>query len=390
MANLLPMQHIVMLLSNSFRPDSRVLKEAEYLQEYGFSLTVLCWDRHADLPKEETLSSGVKIIRIKNIPSTYGIGIRQLLKIPRFWLAVQPYLRILRPNLIHCHDFDTLPAGLWFSRLHHIPVIYDAHEYYSELVKPRLHGIVGGILFRLIKWAEQIGARDARAVVTVDEALAAVYLKKNKNVIILGHYPQKKIADQSNQVFSRPYLTFLYSGRLSVDRGLFIYADMVRELQGKGIPARLLLAGVFTPETEQERFNVYAKSIINSIDFIGWIPYDQMPNVYHEADVGLAVLLPEPRYVAATPVKLFEYMANGLPVVASNFPSIAQIINEVDCGLLVDSMADLSSTVDTIARWWQNKALPRALGENGRQAVQSKYHWENQASRLVKLYQEIL
>jgi hypothetical protein len=59
-----------MLLSNSFRPDSRVLKEAEYLQKYGFDITVLCWDRQAELPEGETLSSGVKIIRIQNIRST--------------------------------------------------------------------------------------------------------------------------------------------------------------------------------------------------------------------------------------------------------------------------------------------------------------------------------
>ncbi len=383
------MQPIVMLLSNSFRPDPRVLKEAQYLQNNGFAITVLCWDRHADLPENETLPSGVKIIRIQNIPSTYGIGIRQLLKIPRFWLAVQHYLIRLSPKLIHCHDFDTLPAGLWFGKLHHISVIYDAHEYYSELVKPRLHGIVGKLLFRLIKWAEQFGARNARAVVTVDETLASLYRRKNQSVIILGHYPEKRIADQSNPVFSKPNLTLLYSGRLSADRGLLIYANMVRRLQEKGIPVRLLLAGVFTPETEQERFNDYAKSIAKSINFLGWIPYEQLSHVYHEADIGLAVLLPEPRYVAATPVKLFDYMANGLPVVASNFPSIAIIVNAANCGLLVDPRADLSSTVDTIVGWWQNKSVPKVLGENGRQAVLSKYHWENQAIRLKKLYQEL-
>jgi glycosyltransferase involved in cell wall biosynthesis len=39
--------------------------------------------------------------------------------------------------------------------------------------------------------------------------------------------------------------------------------------------------------------------------------------------------------------------------------------------------------------WWRNKSVPQVLGENGRQAVLSKYHWENQASRLKKLYQEL-
>lgn len=380
------MHNIAMLLSNSFKPDPRVLKEAEYLQRNGFSITILCWDRLADLPQEETLPSGVRIVRIQHIRSSYGIGLRQLPKIPRFWSAVQPYLQALNPNFIHCHDFDTLPAGLWFGRLHHLPVIYDAHEYYAELVKPRLVGIAGRSLFQLIKWAEQKGAHQAHAVVTVDETLAVIYRKINQNVIILGHYPENRMAAQSNPVFTNSNLTLLYAGRLSVDRGLFIYVDIVRKLQEKGIPARLLLAGVFTPESEHARFNDYAKDITNLVDFLGWIPYEQMSQVYQRADIGLAVLLPEPRYVAATPVKLFEYMASGLPVVASNFPSIAQIVNDANCGLLVDPLADLSSAIETIASWWINKAVPRVLGENGRQAVLSKYHWENQASRLVQLY----
>jgi glycosyltransferase involved in cell wall biosynthesis len=384
------MHNIVMLLSNSFKPDPRVLKEAEYLQNHGFSLSILCWDRMADLPIEEKLPSGVKIIRIQNIPSTYGIGPRQLVKLPRFWLAVQQHLRRLNPNLIHCHDFDTLPAGLWFGKLHKVTVIYDAHEYYAELVKPRLRGIGGKLLFTLIKWAEQVGAKHADAVVTVDDTLAAAYRSMNQKVIILGHYPEIRMAEQSNPVFSRSNLVLLYAGRLSSDRGLMIYAEMVRRLKEKGLPVRLLLAGVFTPESEQAKFNDYAKSISDLIDFLGWIPYEQMSITYREADIGLAVLLPEPRYVAATPVKLFEYMANGLPVIASNFPSIAYVVTDAECGLLIDPLADLTATIDTIVQWWQDKAVPQRLGENGRQSILSKYHWENQAQRLEELYKELL
>jgi glycosyltransferase involved in cell wall biosynthesis len=55
--------------------------------------------------------------------------------------------------------------------------------------------------------------------------------------------------------------------------------------------------------------------------------------------------------------------------------------------LLVDPLADLSIAIDTIAQWWENKAVPQVLGENGRQAVLTKYNWENQINRLLILYQ---
>jgi glycosyltransferase involved in cell wall biosynthesis len=384
------MNEVVMLLSNAFKPDPRVLKEAEILQQNGFNLTILCWDRQAELVAEDILPSGVKIIRIQNIPSTYGIGIRQLWRIPKFWMAVQRHLKQIRPCIVHCHDFDTLPAGLWFGKTHRLPVIYDAHEYYAELVKPRLTGIIGWLVFSLIKLCEQIGVRFSNAVVTVDQTLAAIYQKYNHNVLILGHFPEIKMALQSNPVFVRSDLTLIYAGRLSTDRGILLYADMVRKLQEKGIPAQLLLAGVFTPESERAAFYVYAKDISNSVKYLGWISYDQISEIYHSADIGLAVLLPESRYVAATPVKLFEYMASGLPVIASNFPSIAEIVNDASCGLLIDPLGGLAEAINSIELWWQSKVIPQTLGENGRRAILSKYNWENYSNCLVELYQELI
>jgi glycosyltransferase involved in cell wall biosynthesis len=384
------MHDVVMLLSNAFKPDPRVLKEAEILQRNGFNITILCWDRQSELPADEILPSGVKIIRIQNIPSTYGIGIRQLLRIPKFWISVQQHLKQIKPSIIHCHDFDTLPVGLWIGKTHRVPVIYDAHEYYAELVKPRLTGISGWLVFTLINFCEQIGVHLSNAVVTVDQTLAAIYKKNNHNVVILGHFPEIKMALHSNPVFNRSELSLIYAGRLSADRGILLYADMVRKLQEKGIPTQLFLAGVFIPESEKTSFYGYAKDISNSVKYLGWISYDQISEVYHNADIGLAVLMPEPRYVAATPVKLFEYMASGLPVIASNFPSIAEIVNDARCGLLIDPIGGLTEAINSIEHWWESKVIPQTLGENGRRAILSKYNWENYSNCLIELYQDLV
>jgi glycosyltransferase involved in cell wall biosynthesis len=375
-----------MLLSNAFRPDPRVLKEAESLCGQGHNLAIICWDRKKELKSEELLPSGVKIIRIQNIRSDYGTGIRQLLRVPYFWWAIKHNLRELNPDIIHCHDFDTLPAGLLYGFFQRIPVIYDAHEYYAELIKPRLKGIIGWFIRKLVDLFEGIGAHYVNAVVTVDTILAEIYRKYNNNVIILGHYPIKSMAMRSNPVFSRSVLTLIYSGRLSIDRGILIYSAILRKLLEVGIPTRLKLAGTFTPENEQEIFFENAKDVKDFIDYLGWTPYEKISENYHSADIGLAILLPEPRYVAATPVKLFEYMASGLPVIASNFPAISHIVNDANCGLLVEPMADITSTVKNIKTWYENKTIPKILGENGRQAIISKYNWENQIASLIDFY----
>lgn len=381
---------IAMLLSNGFRPDVRVIKEAQSLTALGHSVHVICWDRAAEFPPIETLPGGAEIRRVQQVRSGYGLGARQLARIPLFWRAAFPHLDHLNPDLVHCHDFDTLPAGLWWGKIHHKPVVYDAHEYYADLCKPRLHGLSGNLLYRAIRLAEQWGARQAAAIVTVDELLAERYRRHNRTVVILGHYPQRQLAVEPNPVFSRPEMSLLYAGRLSVDRGLLVYAALLRALHERGIPARLRLAGVFTPASDEQVFREHIDGLEHWVEFLGWVPYGEMAGVLRSADVGLSILLPEPRYVVAQPVKLYEYMAAGLPVIASNFPSIAQVLHQSDCGVTVDPLGGIGQLADTLASWWANPATPRHLGEKGRQAVLVQYNWETLIGQLVHVYQSLI
>lgn len=383
------MTKIVMLLSNAFRPDPRVLKEANSLAAAGYQVSILCWDRLAELPPAETLPSGVQVTRIQNVPSAYGIGMGQLLRLPQFWRLLLPHIREIQPDLLHCHDFDTLPAGLLWGKLHGTPVIYDAHEYYADLCKPRLHGLSGNMLYRLIRRAELIGARLSSAVVTVDDTLGGIYRRLNRRVLIIGHYPSITLAEQAAPVFSHDQLNLLYVGRISSDRGMLVYLELLRELLVRGVPAQLHLAGVMTPQAEVEIFAANLPDLEDHVTQHGWITYDHLPELLAQADIGLSILLPEPRYVAALPVKLFEYMAAGLPVIASNFPSIARVISLADCGLLVDPTRDLATIADTLQSWWQQPAIPIRLGANGRNAILEQYNWEMLASQLDQLYKSL-
>jgi glycosyltransferase involved in cell wall biosynthesis len=381
--------YVAMLLSNPFRPDPRVLKEAESLSSAGFDMTVICWDRLSELPSEETLASGVKIVRIQNIPSTYGTGARQILRLPAFWHAALKKMESLKPVLVHCHDFDTLPAGLWWGWQHGVPVVYDAHEYYAELVRPRLSGVSGKWIYEAIRRAEIRCASHADAVITVDETLGGIYRQRNSKVLIVGHYPSINLIPEPAEVFTHPEINLLYVGRLSTDRGALVYARLLRNLLARGVPARLHLAGRFIPAAEREAFNQEAQGLEAYIHDHGWVTYDRLPGLLGSVDVGLAVLLPEPRYVAALPVKLFEYMAAGLPVIASNFPSIREVVSSSDCGLLVDPLGDLDELVANLAEWWRHPDVPRSLGRAGRRAVQDRYNWENLTAQLDRLYHDL-
>ncbi|MGE5224452.1 MAG: glycosyltransferase, partial [Omnitrophica WOR_2 bacterium] len=214
------MSRVTMIISNAFRPDPRLLNEACSMAEAGHQVNIVGWDRACEKPQTETLENGIRVYRIQSVRSGYGLGASQLRRVPRYWLALYSTLNRLKPEIVHCHDFDTLPGGLWWGKLHRKPVIYDAREYYAELVKPRLHGLSGKLLYRFIGAAERYCARQASAVITVDENLGAIYRRFNRRVIIVGHYPPLRMVGAPAPVFTRPELHMLYAGRLSADRGL--------------------------------------------------------------------------------------------------------------------------------------------------------------------------
>jgi glycosyltransferase involved in cell wall biosynthesis len=384
------MTHIVMLLSNPYRPDPRVSKEAESLIKLGYAVSIVCWDRQREMPLKATVGSGIKVLRIHNVSSNYGIGLGQVLRLPFFWTSLWRYLSRLQPDIIHCHDFDTLIPGLLWGKLHRKPVIYDAHEYFADLCKPRLPGRFGYIIYRTIHILEHWGARLASGIITVDRILKEIYLQDNTNVIILGHYPSLTFISERNPVFSKPLLNLIYAGRLSIDRGLLIYLEILHHLKISGIPTRLFLAGVFTPSSDENLFYSRIKDLEEDIKILGWVPYENMPAVLRTKDVGLMIFKPEPRYINAVPVKLFENMASGLPVVASNFPQIVTIIQKENCGLLVDPLSSPKIAADGIANWWKNPEIARKLGDNGKKAISRSYFWESQNEKIDSFYKKLI
>jgi glycosyltransferase involved in cell wall biosynthesis len=382
-------KNVVMLLSNPFRPDPRVLKEACSLADAGYNLTIIAWDRQAEYSSHQSIAPNLQVIRIQDVPSSYGIGARQVRPLVHFWWAALRRLEKLSPDLLHCHDFDTLPAGLWGGKLLHVPVIYDAHEYYADFVQPRLSRYSSRLYLMAIRNFERLCAQRAAAIITVDETLAGRYRPINNNVLVIGHYPSRSLVPLPAQIFTHPELGLLYLGRLSRDRGLNVYLDIIRQLHATGVPARLVLAGVFTPARERDAFLSAAHDLQNSIQILDWLPYERISNVLTQVDVGLALLQPEPRYIAALPVKLFEYMAAGLPILLSDFPAVRQVVAHAHCGALLDP-GDSQAAVAQLLEWRKNPDLARRMGANGRQAVLNEYNWESLAEGLNRLYSNLL
>ncbi len=83
------------------------------------------------------------------------------------------------------------------------------------------------------------------------------------------------------------------------------------------------------------------------------------------------------------PIKLFDYMAGGRPVIVTNCKATSKVVKKEKCGLVVED--NPNSFVEVIIYLWKNKKEAEKLGKNGRRAVERSYNWKNQSQKLLEL-----
>src|SRR5690242_7906187 len=142
-----PSPTVLMLLTNTYDPDPRVRQEALALIRMGCRVRLLAWDRDLKSPAAESME-GVEVERVF-LRSKHGRGNVQLFFYA--WLYWKMFWKTWRTpfDAVHCHDLDTLPLGFVAGKLKRKPIVYDAHESFTDMLHGSVHPIVLRALVRL-------------------------------------------------------------------------------------------------------------------------------------------------------------------------------------------------------------------------------------------------
>ncbi|NQT54092.1 glycosyltransferase family 4 protein, partial [bacterium] len=372
--------HIAMILDNAFKPDPRVANEARSLVEAGHRVTLIAWDREGQRPRYEDWH-GVRVERLA-VRSRHRMGSAQAFFLVRFWWAAFWRLLHRRVDVIHCHDFSTLPVGYALAAFKRCRLVYDAHESYADMLAAN----VAPWIKRLITRTERLICRRADAALTVGDLLAAELRRRGaRRTWVVGNWKRLDafrfapdvVAPKRAELGFGDRLIVGYIGYLNRDRGLEPLLQAALEHDN----VALLIGGdgVLADTVRQAAANCWR------IHYLGFVDPTQIPLYTAVSDVvyyGLDASNPNAQYSA--PNKLFEALAAGKAVVCNDCGEIGRIVREEQCGIVVDTL-----TRDTLSQALDALSDPTALAEQQARAADAgarRYNWSQAERELLALY----
>lgn len=314
-----------------------------------------------------------------------------LARVLRNWGLLRNLLEA-EAHLYHFQDPELLPLALALKVLFNRRVIYDAYEDFpsvaraSRSVPQGLRGIFGSF----VELAEQLAARFLDGITTADPfTLRRLGRAGRSRKLVFSNFPNLDFFPPPSGGYK--LFDLVYRGGLSERAGTFDLLDAVQFLKLRSRSLRLLLIGYFdSPAAEGSlRRRVVELGLAGSVEIKGRISHDEMAGALSQARIGVSPLRATEKFVLNVPVKVFEYWACGLPVIASDLPPIRPYFRAARAGLLFspgDSVG-LASSIEWIL---DHPNAAESMAQNGRAAVIERFNNRGEIRKLERFLAALL
>ncbi len=356
-------------------------RESISLKQAGYRVTLIGTGGKL----ENNLIQGIKTI---SVPQKNGVKKISLLRN----IAQIAYLE--HADVYQALDPWCLAIGLWLKKQRpSIKLIYESNEWYPRMYLDRgdFPFFLRWLGWLIVTYLEYEATKKADEILETNPLRAQRFIRRNRIPVQIPNYaPLELIGEPLPK--REPW--FCYTGLICRPRGFPQLLKALKMVKTEFPMVRLLVRGEFDPRDNIKQWTeefLLQNRLTENVVFIPKTPfYSELLKTLKFCLAGV-ILLQRDRGNDWTnqPNKLFEFMGCGLAVIASDFPEIARVIEESNCGWLIDPTQPAAiAAALTMALRKPEEAIRRGLA--GREAAEKKYNWKIAETTLLKTYKRLL
>ena len=340
-------------------------------------------------------AAGVRVRYLAPVERSMSRENIDVLALPKFTglapkLAALPGLVVTalrqRASVYHFQDPQLLPVAFALKLLFRRRVIYDAYEDFPSMAaqKRRIPRYLQPVAARAIAGIEALAARCFDGIVTADPAtLRRLARTGTSRKIVFYNFPNLNFFPPPAPC-PKPF-DIVYRGGLSERAGTFLLLEAIERLAAAGRLPRLLLIGYFDDGASEQaiRGRIRLLGLEPLVTLHGRIDHEHMAAALAEARIGVSPLLETPKFRLNIPVKIFEYWACGLPVVASDLPPNRPFFRSGHAGLLVQP-GNAAELARSVAWLLDHPEAAVRMGGKGRELVAQRFNNAPESLKLLR------
>lgn len=293
---------------------------------------------------------------------------RKILEFAR--VQLECYRSLAAARILYIRDHPAALPSILLARRAGLTVVLEVNGAAEELLVsfPRLRWIRP-----LVAWQYRLRCRLATGLIANTRELAAWLreegIRDHDMVVINNGADPNHFTPQPDMSESSDYVVFF--GALAAWQGVDTILEAVRKPEWPQ-SLRLVIAG----DGAERQKVVEASGESPLIDYVGRVSYERIPDLVSRSYASLVVknLTAAIDGVAPSPLKLYESMSAGVPVIVSDIPGIADMVRDTECGVVVPP-GDPSALAATVADLVAHPAQARRMGLKGRDAVLKRFSW---------------
>ncbi|MCB0516034.1 MAG: glycosyltransferase [Chitinophagales bacterium] len=361
--------HIALAVVNDLNYDQRMQRICTTLAKAGYEVTLL----GRTLPNSKPLSA--QLFRQKRFH--YFVNKGKLFYLFHNLRLLLYYLRH-RSDVYVANDLDTAPAAIIAAAFWQKKLVYDAHEYFSELPEVVHRPLVK----KTWEWIEKWCIARTNACYTINDSYAQIFEEKyHKHFFIVRNATVLTDETPKMTIPSQKYI--LYQGAVNVGRGV---EQMIEAMQY--LPELTLIICGQGDVLENCKELTKSLGLENQVEFKGVVAPENLKHYTREAYLGFTFFTQDGHsYYYSLANRFFDYMHHAVPQLLVDFPEYRRINNEFEIGLMLPDISP-KTIAEKVQYLWQNPEEYLTLKQNCL-AARQKYNWQNEAKTLLQIYADL-